>query len=799
MTMRASLYRNVSLKLLLSIMCCILFTTICNAQQSFNGDGSMANPYLISSITDLQTLSTNVNSGVSSYEGKYFKMTSDIDFSSIIFTSIGTETNPFKGSFDGDGFVIKHLTINNPAYNYIGLFGYVNCSTSVIKNIGIDSAFIKGQAYVGAIGGYVCQFDSIYNCYVTNSIVIGQSIYIGGVCGLAAQSVNDGGISHCYTFNNKVSGYDYIGGISGSNTKYINNSYINIPISSRIDACYTLNNATKTINTSNIHCGPLSGFVNDTTYINSSYFANEDVSNIYSNQLGEERTSQEIFDELTSDVNCSLMCNCFAINNLSTNALIRKKDIDGKHIVITGQALIPSGYVSPIPSYVTITDSASLIDNANIIDSAMIETKLKVEALNLFGPTISNNIIESLNNNKGISTNRAHYISIMEYNYDNNNWAEVPANPNDVMANGEGLFVYPYAKDLNHIAISQDDYITVLQKGKVFRDDFSITKHINESSLDKPKLVILSNPYTSTIKADSILSQTSDIQGGILYIYNSDKKEWQSNLDGIKEIKPSQGFVIATTTNDFSINFKRPISYCENVPTLASASVMSRSSLMQFKARANNIEKTLYANLNENAENIFDNNDAYIIFSPNNTDLVEPYFTIEDKNLCKNEFKSLPYSVPLNFRANKAGNVEFTASNIPSDIDVSVLDLTDSSIISLNHGETLRFYADKGDITGRFVLQFKNDVSIRDNAKQDNISISLYPNPANEQTTLQINNLNSDAKVIMTDVAGRIIKTDNIAKGQSSLRLNTSNLSSGIYYIKISSNSFTQTKKLIVK
>ena len=43
------------------------------------GSGSQAEPYLISSVEDWDALANSVNSGTTTYSGKYFKLTTDID------------------------------------------------------------------------------------------------------------------------------------------------------------------------------------------------------------------------------------------------------------------------------------------------------------------------------------------------------------------------------------------------------------------------------------------------------------------------------------------------------------------------------------------------------------------------------------------------------------------------------------------------------------------------------------------------------------------------------------------------
>ena len=77
-------------------------------------------------------------------DGKYH-LTSDIDLEGEEWTPIGDNaTNSydsrFRGVFDGQGHVIRNLTITGER-QYSGLFGYV--SDAVIKNIGLEGTNIN--------------------------------------------------------------------------------------------------------------------------------------------------------------------------------------------------------------------------------------------------------------------------------------------------------------------------------------------------------------------------------------------------------------------------------------------------------------------------------------------------------------------------------------------------------------------------------------------------------------------------------------------------------------------------------
>ena len=125
----------------------------------WSGNGSENTPYLIQYPSQLDLLAANVNAG-NDYEGKFFKLDADLPFSNAglgdnesNFTAIGTDSHPFKGTFNGDSKTISGIRINKSTVDNQGLFGYVG-SGGTVKNVILNDAVITGQAATtGAIVG----------------------------------------------------------------------------------------------------------------------------------------------------------------------------------------------------------------------------------------------------------------------------------------------------------------------------------------------------------------------------------------------------------------------------------------------------------------------------------------------------------------------------------------------------------------------------------------------------------------------------------------------------------------------
>lgn len=109
-------------------------------------EGSIENPYKIASSADWEAIAAKVNAGDGNI---HIKQTADL---SGITTVIGTEENPFKGTYDGQGYAISDINITGE--NNLGLFGYVSSPDAVIENVVVTSGTVSGtgRSYGGIVG-----------------------------------------------------------------------------------------------------------------------------------------------------------------------------------------------------------------------------------------------------------------------------------------------------------------------------------------------------------------------------------------------------------------------------------------------------------------------------------------------------------------------------------------------------------------------------------------------------------------------------------------------------------------------
>ena len=184
------------------------------------------NYYQIDSVDDLKWLATSAPKNVKA------KLTADITLNKDVLNSdgslntsasanfdewkpIGTSSQPFIGTFDGNNKTISGLYINDSNKDNVGLFGYIgknSTATGTVKDVILADSYVRGNENVGGIcgrnnGGTIEQS--------TNQATVTGYEQVGGICGY-----NSGNITNC-TAGGSVSttSGDYVGGICGYNTE----------------------------------------------------------------------------------------------------------------------------------------------------------------------------------------------------------------------------------------------------------------------------------------------------------------------------------------------------------------------------------------------------------------------------------------------------------------------------------------------------------------------------------------------------------------------------------------------------
>lgn len=177
------------------------------------GDGSMEDPFHVTTPELLDR--------IRSFPGLHYKLVNDIVFTSEGFDEgggfynggsfwqpIGTDSEPFTGSLDGNGLTISGLKSNRDGAQRVGLFGVLGSGGS-LTDVRLADAEIAGDDSIGALVGE--NFGTVTRGSVVGTSTVSGSINVGGLVGR-----NHGSIALSFSDANvTVTGLGNVGGLVG--------------------------------------------------------------------------------------------------------------------------------------------------------------------------------------------------------------------------------------------------------------------------------------------------------------------------------------------------------------------------------------------------------------------------------------------------------------------------------------------------------------------------------------------------------------------------------------------------------
>lgn len=199
----------------------------------YGNTGTAEKPYTISTANQLLSLAYEVSNGGHSFEGKYIKLDAGIimqkntDSETVSWLGIGTDTNPFQGTFQGGGRKITLLK-GAPLFNNVG-------NKALIDNVTIENPLMGP---VTITSGNTTSPNPNYGKLLTGNAALAQN-NAGVVCGCrvngdvgctgsgtvgALVGTNSGTIFACH-HTGLVKGTGDVAGLVGTNTGSILFSY----------------------------------------------------------------------------------------------------------------------------------------------------------------------------------------------------------------------------------------------------------------------------------------------------------------------------------------------------------------------------------------------------------------------------------------------------------------------------------------------------------------------------------------------------------------------------------------------
>ena len=261
---------------------------------TIEGDGS----YTVTTADGLKNVAKLVNE-----EGKTdINITLDTDLTLTgEWTPIGTESQPYTGTFDGGNHTITGLKIDQSGTDNVGLIGRLG-SGGKVQDVTLTEVNVTGGTYVGGIAG---QTDgTVENCSVNGTVtgqnqtggIVGRNFStisgcsaegtvtgntnVGGISGLCVPNYDTGTgsligstIEGCHS-TAAVSGISSVGGVVGN---LGNNSFLM--------ACYSTGNVTATITYGHANVGGVVG-INGQGTVTACYHATGEITSSVGDRIG---------------------------------------------------------------------------------------------------------------------------------------------------------------------------------------------------------------------------------------------------------------------------------------------------------------------------------------------------------------------------------------------------------------------------------------------------------------------------------------------------------------------------------
>lgn len=178
--------------------------------------------YQIGTAVELAWFADAVNNGQTTISGK---LTANINLNGKTWTAIGTSSNKFAGTLDGDSHTVSGLVTT-------GLVGEL-AEGGVVENLRVNCAIVSTSSLLGGVAN--SSAGTIRNCMVSGSITFSSGGYNGALAigGIAGRNTGNGVISGCVSravvkdaYDNSTYGTSApLGGIAGYAYGVVENCY----------------------------------------------------------------------------------------------------------------------------------------------------------------------------------------------------------------------------------------------------------------------------------------------------------------------------------------------------------------------------------------------------------------------------------------------------------------------------------------------------------------------------------------------------------------------------------------------
>lgn len=203
----------------------------------------------------------------------------------------------------------------------------------------------------------------------------------------------------------------------------------------------------------------------------------------------------------------------------------------------------------------------------------------------------------------------------------------------------------------------------------------------------------------------------------------------------------------------------------------------------------------------------FIDNVAVDFYTPEDTTVVvDTVYVVLDESICDGEsfeFGDGNYTT--------AGSYTYTSNDTAYTLNLTVNPTYNVTINdSITAGETYTQYGFNESAAGTYTQNLTTvngcdsiitlHLTVLTGVNEYNgMDFSVAPNPAHDYVVVSVKNANEEMVVDLLDISGRVLRTQRLAAGESTLRLERGNLPNGIYMLRLTIHGQKQTRKVIFR
>jgi hypothetical protein len=335
--------------------------------------------------------------------------------------------------------------------------------------------------------------------------------------------------------------------------------------------------------------------------------------------------------------------------------------------------------------------------------------------------------------------------------------------------------------------------------------DISFTGTINTASVETSSLDtgfnLIGNPYTSFVNSATFLGATtsSNLDQSQIWLWNQASGTYEVKTFGEAWIlAPGQGFFVnATSTGTVTFDESNQV---------ATGNAFQKNEKIEVKLLLSDGENNRFAKLNfgENYNKGYDYGWEGEVFGGIQNEIDVFTHLVEQSQGKKYQVQSLPLSdlessiipVGVTVEAGKTATFSIENTNVPSNINVYIEDKQDNSFTLLEEDANFSFTPENNlDGIGRFYIHTTTSSLSADDFGFNN-TLSIYTSSRENLRVVGVQN--GTANIQLYNILGKeVLKSSFEGNGVNDIAL--PKLNSGIYIVKIATETGTTNKKIIIQ